>query len=170
MISKAKNNNNNKTTWCNLLSNLCHSSQTVYLTQQNIISSNNGLIFNFSIDQSSSSPFDKHILLRNDFKMQFFLYWAVPCLLTPSYSPYSLPFYLFSPFAVKLPNFIYLIIWQWWKKYYHEFMRQLKCPLMSSFSFRWQRHLPCHKLMQCSCILLSECTGVCVCVCSIFRN
>lgn len=167
MISMAKNNNNNKTTWCNLLSNLCHSSQTVYLTQQNIISSNNGLIFSFSIDQSSS-PFDKHILLRNDFKMQFFLYWAVPCLLTPSYSPYSLPFYLFSPFAVKLPNFIYLIIWQWWKKYYHEFMRQLKCPLMSSFSFRWQRHLPCHKLMQCSCILLSECTGVCVC--SIFRN
>lgn len=130
------------------LSALCHSSQTIYLTQQNIISSNNGPIFSFSIDQSSSL-FDKHILLRNDIKMQYFSCQAELChaywllyILSIHY-----PFTWSHPFAVKSPHFIYLIIWQRWKKYYHGLMRQLKCPLLSSFSFRWKRHPPVMNLI-----------------------
>lgn len=146
------------------LSVLCHSSQTIYLTEQNIVSSNNGPIFSFSIDQSSS-PFDKHILLRNDIKMQYFschaelchAYW-VPHILHIHY-----PFTCAHPFAVKSPYLIYLIIWQRWKRYYHGLMRQLQCPLLSSFSFRWQKHLPCHKFKQRLCVLLCTCASMCVC-------
>lgn len=134
-----------------VLSVLCHLSQTVYLTQQNIISSSNGQL---------ASPFDKHILLGNDITMQYFschveircAYWHPPC---------SLSFYLLSPFCCQIA-FIYLIIWQRRKKYYHRLMRQLKCPLLSPFLFRWQRQLPGHNLTQCPCVFLSKCAGLCV--------
>lgn len=93
------------------LSVLCHLPQTIYLTQQNIISSNNGPISSFSIDQSSS-PFDKYIFLRNDIKMQY-----VPCYVELCHAyrlPHILsihyPFTCSYPFAVKSPYFIYLII------------------------------------------------------------
>lgn len=146
---------------------LCHSSQTIYLTQQNIISSNNGLIFSFWIDQSSS-PFDRYILLRNDIKMQYFschaelchAYW-LPHILSIHY-----PFTWSYPFAVKPPYFIYLIIWQRWQKYYHGLMRQLKCPLLSSLSFRCRRLLPCHIFKQSLHVWLCECASVCVCACT----
>lgn len=59
-------------TSCNLLSFWsCVIHHRLYLTQQNIILSNNGSIFSFSIDQLAY-PFYKHILLGNDIKMQYF--------------------------------------------------------------------------------------------------
>ena len=125
---------------------ICHSSQTIDLTQQNIISSNNGSMFSFSIDQSSS-PVDKHVLLRNGIKMQYFPCHAELCLAhwLPHVLSSHYPFTCSYPFVVKSPYFIYLIIWQRWKKYYHGRMKQLKCPLLSLFSFRWQKSLRCRK-------------------------
>lgn len=74
-------------------------------------------------------------LLRNDTRMQYFscqaelchAYW-LPHLLSIHY-----PFTGSRSLPVKLSYFIYLIIWQRWKKYYYGLMRQLKCPYCHIF-------------------------------------